>query len=237
MLHVYIEIFIRTVSALILLLLIARILGKQTISNMTFHDFVTGITLGAIAANLAFHEKILSWHLIFSLIVATITSYLLSVISLKSRNLRKWISGSPTVMIEGGKILEGNMKKTRYTIDSLNQSLREKEIFNIEEVDYAVLEDNGKLSILKKDEYLYVTKKDLNLIAKTLIFPVELIMDGKLVEDNLERNGLTKEWLASELKDRGKEISDVFYAVRGTGHQLIFDYYKDDINNPIDKNN
>jgi uncharacterized membrane protein YcaP (DUF421 family) len=233
--HEYIYIFIRTFTALIILLLIARILGKQTISNMTFHDFVTGITIGAIAANLAFNEKIEVWYLILSLIVVTITSYTLSVIAIKSRKLRKWISGSPTVMIEDGKILEDNMKKVRYTMDSLNQSLREKEIFNIEEVKYALLEDNGKLSVLKKDEYCNVTKKDLSIVSNTAFFPVELIMDGEIIEDNLERNGLEKEWLVKELKNRGKKISDVFYAVRGTRQLMVFDFYEDNINKPIDK--
>jgi uncharacterized membrane protein YcaP (DUF421 family) len=138
-------------------------------------------------------------------------------------------------MIEAGHILEGNMKKVRYTLDSLNQSLREKEIFNIEEVEYALLEDNGKLSVLKKDEYCYVTKKDLNIISKTAVFPVELIMDGEIIEGNLKRNGLEKEWLIKELKNRGKKISDVFYAVRGTRQQIIIDFYEDNINKPIDK--
>jgi uncharacterized membrane protein YcaP (DUF421 family) len=234
LMHEYINIFIRSISALILLLIIARILGKQTISNMTFNDFVTGITLGALAANLAFNEKITPWNFIFSLIVITMTSYLLSIIAMKSRYLRNWISGSPTVMIEGGNILENNMKKVRYTIDSLNQSLREKDIFDIEEVEYALLEDNGKLSVLKKDEYRYITKKDLHIISKTLSFPVELIMDGDIILDNLERNGLTKEWLAKELKKRGKKISDVFYGVRGTRQQLIFDFYEDNLSNPLD---
>jgi uncharacterized membrane protein YcaP (DUF421 family) len=231
----YIEIFIRSFTALMILLLIARILGKQTISNMTFHDFVTGITVGAIAANLAFNEKIEVRYFILSLIVITITSYTLSVIAIKSRKLRKWISGSPTVMIENGKILEENMKKVRYTMDSLNQSLREKGIFNIEEVKYAMLEDHGKLSVLKKDEYLNVTKKDLNIISNAAIFPVELIMDGKIIEENLKQNGLEKEWLVKELEHRSKKISDVFYAVRGTRQQIIFDFYEDNINKPIDK--
>jgi uncharacterized membrane protein YcaP (DUF421 family) len=233
--HEYMDILIRTIAALFILLLIARILGKQTISNMTFHDFVTGITLGSIAGNLAFNEKIASRIFILSLIVITITSYMLSVFAIKSRKLRKWICGSPTVIIEDGNILEGNMKKARYTMDSLNQSLREKDIFNIEEVQYALLEDNGKLSVLKKDKYCNVTKKDLNIVSNKAIFPVELIMDAEIMEENLERNGLEKEWLIKELRKRGKKISDVFYAVRGTRQQIVFDFYEDNINNPIDK--
>lgn len=231
----HLDIVLRTVVAMIMLLLIAKILGKQTISNLTFHDFVTGIILGSLAANLAFNKDLKSSYMIVALIVITATSFLLSVIAIKSRRMRSWISGSPTVLIENGKILEGNMKKVRYSLDSLDQALREKEIFNLEVVEYAVLEDNGMVSVLKKQEYQYVTRKDLKLLSRPQSFPVELIMDGVLIEENLENNGLTKEWLENELRRKGKRISDVFYGVRGTQQQLVFDYYEDKINKPIDK--
>ncbi|WP_225446102.1 DUF421 domain-containing protein [Paenibacillus rhizovicinus] len=233
--HTYWDILIRAIIAILLLLIMANILGKQTISNMTFLDFVTSITIGAIAANLAFNTKLKSTHMVLALIVMGITSVLLSVIALKSRKWRNWISGSPTVLIEGGKILEGNMKKVRYTLDSLDQALREKGIFNMGEVEYAVLEDNGVLSILKKDDYQFVTKRDLKLGGGSLSFPIELIMDGALMEQNLTMNGLTREWLENELRRRGKRIEDVFYAVRGTHKQLFFDYYEDRIRQPVDK--
>lgn len=231
----HLDIVLRTVVAMIMLLVIAKILGKQTISNLTFHDFVTGIILGSLAANLAFNKDLKSSYMIVALIVITATSFLLSVIAIKSRRMRSWISGSPTVLIENGKILEGNMKKVRYSLDSLDQALREKEIFNLEVVEYAVLEDNGMVSVLKKQEYQYVTRKDLKLLSRPQSFPVELIMDGVLIEENLENNGLTKEWLENELRRKGKRISDVFYGVRGTQQQLVFDYYEDKINKPIDK--
>ncbi|WP_053377551.1 DUF421 domain-containing protein [Paenibacillus sp. FJAT-27812] len=235
--HAYFDILLRSSSAIILLLLVSKLLGKQTISNMTFHDFVTGITIGALTANLAFNDSLKWTHVLLSLLVITVISTLLSIIALKNHKMRKWISGSPTVLIEGGKILEENMKKEKFTLDSLNQALRERGIFNLDEVEYAVLEDNGIVAVLKKDEYQYVTKKDLklNLNARAQAFPVELIMDGTLMEKQLEENGLTKEWLEAELKRKGKQISDVFYAVRGTQRQLIFDFYEDEIDKPIDK--
>ncbi|MFC5652545.1 DUF421 domain-containing protein [Paenibacillus solisilvae] len=233
--HAYMEILIRAILSIILLLFIAKILGKQTISNMTFHDFVTGITIGAIAANLAFNEDLKWSYLLLSLVVISATSFSLSLIALKNRKLRSWISGSPTVLIEGGKILENNMKKVRYTLDSLDQAIREKGIFNMEEVEYAVLEDNGMVSVLQWDEYRYVAKKDLKLHSNAQAFPVELIMDGTFMETNLEHNGLTKDWLESELRRRGKRLCDVFYAVRGTQQQLFFDFYEDGIHKPIDK--
>lgn len=102
----HLDIVLRTVVAMIMLLLIAKILGKQTISNLTFHDFVTGIILGSLAANLAFNKDLQSSYMIVALVVITATSFLLSVIAIKSRRMRSWISGSPTVLIENGKILE-----------------------------------------------------------------------------------------------------------------------------------
>lgn len=230
-----IEVLLRSVVAIVSLLLIARLLGKQTISNMTFNDFVTSITLGSVAANLAFNESIKWLYFIISLCVITALSYLFSLIAIKSQKMRKWISGSPTVLIEGGKILEDNMKKIRYTLDSLDQALRGKDIFNIEEVEYAVLEDNGMLSVLKKEQYRSITKKDIKLPYTTQNFPVELIMDGTVVEKNLKDHGLTSEWLEKELKQRGKRVADVFYAVRGTQQELFFDFYEDRIGKPVNK--
>lgn len=233
----YAEILMRTVLSVGLLLLIPRILGKQTLSNMTSNDFVISITLGSLAANLAFNVSLKSTYLVLSIVVITATSFLLSFIALKSRRLRSWISGSPTVLIEEGKIMEANMRKIRYTMDSLDQALRKKDIFNIEEVDYAVLEDNGQVSVLKKEAYQFVTKQDLGLALKPQAFPVELIMDGKLVEDNLKQNGLTREWLEKELdkKQKGKTLADVFYAVKGTQQQLVFDFYEDGLQQPLDR--
>ena len=231
----YVEVIFRTIAAFILLMITSRILGKQTISNMTFHDFVSGITLGAIAANLAFNDKLNHWLIVVSLLMFFGISFLVSKIALKNRAWNRVVSGTPTVVIENGKILEDNMRKIRYTLDSLAQSLREKDIFNMEEVEYACLEDHGKLSVKKKSEYEWVTRKDLKLhVAAVKSFPVELIMDGKIMEDNLAQNGLTVQWLEQVLRQRKKSVSDVFYAVRGTQHQLYFDYYQDHIEKPID---
>ncbi|MFE4712313.1 DUF421 domain-containing protein [Paenibacillus sp. NPDC056722] len=233
--HAYWDILFRAALSILALLLVAKLLGKQTISNMTFHDFVTSITLGSIAGNLAFNESLKTSYFILALIVVTAVSFLLSYIALKNRKLRNWISGSPTVLIENGEILEHNMKKLRYTLDTLAQVLRGMGIFNMEEVAYAVLEDNGTVSVLKKEEYQFVTKKDMKLPVKTQHFPVEFVMDGVIMEKNLESHGLTTEWLEKQVKRKGKRLSDVFYAVRGTQHQLFFDFYEDGIQKPVDK--
>ncbi|WP_308860328.1 DUF421 domain-containing protein [Paenibacillus radicibacter] len=104
-------ILIRSFSAFIILMVIARALGKQTLSSMNFHEFVTAVILGAIGANFAFNEKIEVVHLLIALSVFTITSYILSKLFLKFRKFKMWTEGTPTVLIEGGLILEDNMKK------------------------------------------------------------------------------------------------------------------------------
>jgi len=133
------EVLLRTLVAFVLIMIIARVLGKQTISQMTYHDFVAAITLGAMTGNLAFNTKLNYWHLIVSLLLFSGIAYLVTFISLKSRKTRKLLSGKPTMVIENGKILEDNLKKLHLTLDTLNQELREKDVFDIQEVEFAVL--------------------------------------------------------------------------------------------------
>lgn len=218
------------------MMIVTRTLGKATISQMTYHDFVAAITLGALTANIAFNVKMGIWPLIVSLLAFSSIAYLLLILVMKSRKLRRLISGQPAVLIEDGKILEQNMRKLKFTLDSLNQELREKNIFNIEEVEYAVLELNGKVSALLKWEYLPITRKDLNLkLNAKQFFPVELIMDGHFIDDNLSSVKMEREWLIAEMKRRGLSLQDVNYAVKSSNGQLYFDDYQDGIKRPIDE--
>lgn len=229
------ELMLRTIGSFVLVLFIARMLGKMITAQMSFHDFVVVITLGSIAGNLAFNLKVSKWHLIISLFTFGGFAYLLSIVALKSRGIRKWVSGKPTVLVEGGVTLDQNMKKAHVSLDTLNQELRQNGIFNIEEVEYAVLEMNGRLSILRKEPYRVTLRKDLGLLSEQpSSFPLELIMDGKIIEKNVKAGNLTMEWLEQELQKKGLRASDVFYAVRCSNGRIYWDMYKDNIRHPID---
>jgi uncharacterized membrane protein YcaP (DUF421 family) len=229
------EVILRTIGAVIFVIIIARILGKQAISQMGFYEFAFVIILGSIAGNLAFNIKINAWYFIVSLFTFTLSSLLLSILALKVRKTRKWLSGQPTVLIENGKILEKNLQKIYYSLDTLNQDLRLKDIFNIEEVEYAVLELNGKLSVLKKPTFRQIVRSDLTIpVQPTENFPIELIMDGEIIKNNLKKNDLS-EWLDQELKKHKLKVSDIFYAVKSTNGKFFWDTYNDHIVNPIDK--
>lgn len=232
----HIEIIIRSICTFGLLLVGSKLLGKQTIAQMNIFDFIATIAMGAIAANIAFNTKIKALHLLLSFCIFVVVVYLISFISLKNKKARKFFAGNPTIVIENGKILEQNMKKMRYTLDYLNQQLREKNVFNIEEVLFAIVEVNGELSLLKKPPYRNVTKQDLAISAhKEEKLPVELIMDGKIVEKNLEQNDLSQFWLNEELKKRKLHINEVVYAVLAANGNIYIDTYKDNIKTPIDK--
>ncbi|MDM5336061.1 DUF421 domain-containing protein [Fictibacillus enclensis] len=230
------EVFWRTLLAFILFIGIARLLGKQTMSYLTLNQFIAAATLGSITGNLAFNLNIKTWHAVFAMLTFFVTSILVLVFTVKSRKARRWISGEPTVLIEDGHILEKNMGKAKFTIDNLNQLLREKGVFDIYEVQYAILETNGGISIQKKPPFRSITRQDLNLtFQKDSQFPVELIMEQEILGDNLKENQLTDAWLQQELKNRGLALEDVYYAVQGTNGNLYFDSYADRLKAPIDK--
>jgi uncharacterized membrane protein YcaP (DUF421 family) len=229
------EVILRSITALGLLLTGARILGKQTISQMTVFDFTAAITLGAIAANLAFNTSIKAQNFIISLIIFVAIFFLIEWISLKSRKARKFFAGDPTVVIQNGKVLEHNMRKMRYALDYLNQQLREKDVFDIEEVLYAIVEINGTLTVLKKPQYRNPTKQDIGAPAqKESRLPIELIMDGVVIEENLRENQIPRSWLSAELEKRKLAVKDVVYAVLAANGNVYVDTYKDQIANPSD---
>ncbi|NLP52240.1 DUF421 domain-containing protein [Bacillus sp. RO1] len=231
----HIEVVIRSILAFSILLIGTRILGKQTISQMTLFDFIAGISLGAITANLAFNLTIDIHHFLISFFIFVLILFITAYISMKSRKARKILAGDPTVIIQEGKILENNMRKMRYTLDYLNQQLREKDIFEIEEVLYAMVEPNGTLTVLKKPLFRSVTPKDLQLQPSEKMLPIELIMDGKIITKNLAEYNLSLHWLEGELRKRSVTCKEVLYAVRSSNGCLYFDYYDDNLPSPVDK--
>ncbi|CAH0237778.1 hypothetical protein ASG97_01040 [Bacillus sp. Soil745] len=232
----HIEVILRSITSFSLLLVGTKILGKQTISQMTMFDFVATISLGAIAANLAFNTSIKVHHTIIAFTIYIAIIFLMALISLKNSKGRKFLAGDPTIVMQNGKILEGNMNKMRYTLDYLNQQLRERDIFNIEEVLFAIVETNGTLTVLKKPQFRNVTKQDLMVpVMPEQKLPIELIMDGEIIKENLEQNNITFSWLESELIKRNLLKHDVVYAVLAANGNLYVDTFRDHIHSPIDK--
>lgn len=221
------------------LLVLTRILGKTQVGQLTFYEYVSGITIGSLAANIAAADPDKVWSHYYDLIVFVALTYLISLVTIKSRPLRKLIDGSPTIVIENGLILQENMRKLRYDLDELHGHLRQQGVLDPTEVQYAILETTGDLSVIKKTDYQPLTKSDFNLHMPDPAFPVELIMDGVIIERNLHRQNYSREWLNEQLAAQGIfDISEVTYAGLDSKGQLFINNktYSNYSNKATDKN-
>ncbi len=213
MLKTIINTIIRTTAGYILLLFLTRFMGRKMISQMTFLDFVVGITVGSVTANIALgpnKQAILGASTLIILAILTIAT---SILRLKSFKFRKLVNSEPIVIIKNGKIIDKNMNKMRLTINDLTMKLREKNIFNISNVEFAIMETDGKLSVLPKSQQKPLTPSDLSLDTKYTGLTKDIIIDGKIMTENLAKTNLDKKWLINQLKkEKIQDITKVFYA-------------------------
>lgn len=149
----YLQIALETILTFFVLLTLTRFLGKKQLSHLTFFNYVTGITIGSMAANMVVLSTNDYKKDLLSLVIWCLLTTILSFISLKSGKIRVILDGQPTIIIKQGMIDRKALKRTGVNIDDLTMMIRQYQIFSISEVDYAILEPNGRLSILKKPEY------------------------------------------------------------------------------------
>ena len=221
------QVLTHSLSVFLLLLLLTRLIGKKFLAQMTFFDFVTGITIGTIGGSYVTTES-KGVYVLLSPIIFTVLVLITGYVTFKYTAARKLIEGEPLVMIQNGKIFEQNMKKIRYNSDDLMMHLREKDIFDLGEVEFAILEPHGKLSVLKKSQNLPLTPKDLNMNTQYKGVSSEIIRNGKIVEQNLSQNNLSHEWLYNELASRNiRNIRDIFLATLSTDGNLYVDLKND----------
>jgi uncharacterized membrane protein YcaP (DUF421 family) len=232
---VILEVFLQTFLAFFAILVFTRLLNKQQMAQLTFYDYVNGITFGSIAAALATDVQQRTWQHLLGLTLFAALTYLMSYLSLKSRPLRKLLEGEPTILIHNGKILEQNMAELRYNLDDLTSQLREKDCFSIADVEFAIAEPNGSLSVLLKTQKQPVTPVDLNIPTSYSGISTELIMDGKIIYPNLEQHNLDIKWLENELNKQGiYSVSEVVFACLDTAGNLYIDKKMDQLENIID---
>jgi uncharacterized membrane protein YcaP (DUF421 family) len=211
-----IELISRIVIAFTTLLVLTRIMGRKEISQMTFFNFVSGIAIGTIGASLVINSTVTIRNGLIALIGWSLFTIALGFIDIKSKKMRTVIEGQPRILIKNGKIMEDELRKVRLDVNALNALLRQKNVFSVLDVDYAIFETDGKLSVMKKEAQKPLTKADMNIQStKPVYFPIatEVINDGRVISTNLQKLNLNQEWLEQQLQQSGIEsISDVFFA-------------------------
>lgn len=223
-------VIVRGVIAFFTLLIYARILGKQQISQLTYFDYILGITVGSTASSLTVSLETRAWPQWIGLLTWVGLAIILQFITLKWRFASKFIDGEPTVVVMNGRIMEGALKKMRYRLSDFLEELRVKGLFDLSEVEFAVLETNGQVSVLKKSEFQNVTLKDLHLPSRYKGLSTELIYDGVIFDQNLRQVNLDRAWLEKELTKQGiNDPAEVFLASLDTGGNLYVDKYRDRI--------
>ncbi len=228
-------VLVRSIIGFFTLLIFAKILGKQQISQLAFFDYVLGITIGSIAASLATDLSSRAWPHWIGLLTWAALGYLMEFITMKWRYAAKYIEGEPTIVIMNGKIMEDALKKMQFRVSDIMELLRNKDVFDLSQVDFAIIEPNGQLSVLKKPEYEPLTAKDMKITKKSSGISTELIYDGILIEENLKQLNKDKKWLINQLKSKGiKDVSEVFLATLNPAGSFYVDRYEDHIKRVID---
>ncbi|APH14457.1 hypothetical protein NPD5_1017 [Clostridium sporogenes] len=207
------EVIIRSIFTYIILLILGRIMGRKLISNITFYDFMIGVLIGSIGVRIALGPRETPLLALISAIVVTILVVITDYLDIKSINFRKLIDGDPIVLISNGKLLDYNLKKVKITINTLMMELRKKDIFNVDDVAFAVIETDGELSVLPKANKQPITTGDLNISTNTNGLMRDIIIDGKIMYDNLELTNYDEQWVRGQLKNNNiYNVEEVFYA-------------------------
>ncbi len=201
------QIVLTSLFSAIALFLIAKILGHKQMSQLDFFDYITGITIGSIAAEMATElEKPL--NPLIAMIIYGFVAVGLTLMTNKLPRMRKYINGTPTIIMHGGKIYKNNMKKAKMDLSEFMVMCRQQGFFDLEDIETAVFEYNGRLSILSKSSKRPVTPEDMSITVKKAHISTEVIMDGRILEGNLKRMGLDLIWLNRQLKIQGYTTAD-----------------------------
>jgi uncharacterized membrane protein YcaP (DUF421 family) len=192
---------------------VTRFLRKTQINQVTPFDFISAIVLGELLGNAIYDDEVRIWSVIYALALWTILMLLVEKITQKFKNTRKLLEGEPAIIVRDGQIDFEVIKREKLDVNELLSILRQKDAFSIREIEFAVLEQSGHISVLKKSKYDNPTKQDMNLPDKPVYLPVNLILDGEILQDNLDAIGFDEKWLKKQIHKYGlSNIRDVFYA-------------------------
>ena len=190
---------IKSVGSIFTLFILTNALGKKQINQLNMFDYVIGISIGNVVAEMTVNKEVVFFDGIIVMTVYSLIAILVSFITMKNINIRKLISGTPIILMEKGKLNKANLKKAKLDINEFLEESRICGYFDITEIEYAIMETNGKISFLPKSKYTPVVKNDMKINYPYKGITLELVIDGVIIDRNLKRINKNKEWLVNRL--------------------------------------
>ena len=196
------KILLASVVSYAALFLCAKVVGRKQISQLDFMDYITGITIGSIAAELATDLENM-WKPLVAMAIYTLATWAMARLSLSLSRSRKYLNGSPVIVMDNGKLYRKNMRQAKLELSDFMVMCRQQGFFNLADIQTAVYEYNGRLTILPVSARRPLTPEDMKLSPQQETILSEVIMDGRVLGENLRRMGLDEKWLARQLRSQG----------------------------------
>ncbi|MGM0844346.1 MAG: DUF421 domain-containing protein [Bacillota bacterium] len=208
------------------LLILTKVLGKTQISQITPFDFISAIILGELVGNSLYDDKSGVKEILFAIFLWGGLIYITEVITQRSRRARHVLENTPSIIIRKGKIQFDALKNNKLDLNQMQQQLRAKDIFSIRECEYAILETDGSLSVIKKPIYASVQKKDLHITPTSSSLPISVILDGEIIYDNLKMIEIDENWLLNEINKKGfTSAKEILFGEWTDGEELLLQGY------------
>lgn len=224
------EIVIRAIASFVGLLLWSRLLGKKLISQMTFFDFVAGVTMGSIGGAIILTNTIPLWICLVGLSTFVVCALLVDLVALRSTAARDLLDSEPLLVVRKGKVMEDGMRKARLTVEDLLMQMRKKNTFYLNDVEYAFFENDGTVSVLKKTDAMPVSNKDAQIHPAERGLPHAFIIDGKVRQGSLKDMNKDMAWVEQQLQAQGiDDVSKVVLAQADQQGQVYFDKRDDNV--------
>lgn len=216
----FFKLILTSLLSVISLFIIAKIMGHKQVAQLDFFDYINGITIGSIAAELATDLET-PWKPLVAMLIYGMIAVGLSLATSKFPKIRKYVNGTPTILMNNGKIYRKNMKKAKLDLSEFLTMCREQGYFNLNDIQTAIFEYNGKLTILPKSVNRPVTPADMELHPEPDYINTEIIMDGRIMGENLKRIGLDLKWLEKQIKAQGyHDAKEIFLGLCDNNNRL-----------------
>ena len=210
-----------SLGSIIAIFILTKIMGYRQMSQMSMFDYIISITIGSIAAEMSTALDKNFAQPLTAMIVYALSAVLLSWISSKSIRIRRVVEGKPLVLLNNGELYLGNLKRAKIDVSEFLEQCRVSGYFDVSKLETAVLEANGKISFLPKSTDRPMTPSDMNLSPQQDFMVANVIVDGKVMKENLRHTGNDEKWLNSQIKGQGaKQIEDILLATCDSNKQL-----------------